>query len=253
MTLACEFERVTVRYGEDPPAVHALSLRISPGERVALLGPSGAGKTSILRVLAGTLEPGEGTVRLRGSSPAELREQGKLPGVVGMLHQQLDLVPQLSARSNIQAGALGRWRVVRGVTALARSRPDPAALAAADETGIAHLLGRRVADLSGGERQRVAIARLLVQDPEIVLADEPVSSLDPARAEAILALLRRLAEAHGKTLIASLHLPELARRHADRVIGLRAGAVVFDVPAHDLSDDMLEEIYHGTSSASTGG
>jgi phosphonate transport system ATP-binding protein len=243
MTVACELEGVTVVHAGAVPALRDVSLRVAPGQTVALLGPSGAGKTTLLRVLAGLTPADGGRVRLQGSSPEELRAAGTLPGAVGMLHQQLDLVPQLSARANIHAGALGRRSLRRALAALLLPVEDPAVVAAAAEVGVEAMLGRRVAALSGGERQRVAIARLLVQDPAIMLVDEPVSALDPARADALVALLCRLAADHGKTLVASLHVPELARRHVDRVIGLRGGAVVFDLPTGDLTDDLLVRVY----------
>lgn len=243
MMPACELDGVRVRYGPDSVALDGVDLQLRTGETVALLGPSGAGKTSLLRVLAGTLEPTCGTARLQGRALSALRASRQLSETVGMLHQHLDLVPQLSSRANIHAGALGRWGLARSLAALVLPMTHPAARTAAQATGVEQLLERRVATLSGGERQRVAIARLLVQDPAILIADEPASALDPATADTLLALLRRLVIERGKTLVMSLHVPELARRHADRVVGLRNGVVVLDEPAQHVTDAALAAVY----------
>lgn len=237
---ACELADVTVAYG-DVAAVRRLSLRVAPGETVALVGSSGAGKTTVLRVLAGLVAPSAGTASLAGSPVGEQRRQ--LPRRVGMMQQRLDLVGQLSAKHNVQAGALGRWGVWRALAALVLPVEHPPARAAAERTGIADKLGLRVAHLSGGEQQRVALARLLVQDPAVMLADEPVASLDPARADDLLSLLCMLARQERRALVASLHTPELARTHFGRIVGLREGQLVFDRPTSEVTDEMLDSLY----------
>jgi phosphonate transport system ATP-binding protein len=146
-------------------------------------------------------------------------------------------------RHNVQAGALGRWGLLRSAAALLLPLEHPPAREAVRRVGLSTVSATRVADLSGGEQQRVAIARLLVQDPAVLLADEPVASLDPARADQLLALLRGMADDDGRTLVASLHAPELARRHFDRVVGLRDGRIVFDLPPAQVTDDVLEGLY----------
>jgi phosphonate transport system ATP-binding protein len=232
---------VTVRYR----ARHALgpvSLTVRPGEAVALVGASGAGKTTLLRLLAGQVRPTSGQVAVLGQDPARL-DRRELPRRVGLLPQSLDLVPQLSVRDNVQAGALGRWGLLRALAALLLPLEHPPARAAAHQVGLADRLDDRVAELSGGQRQRVALARLLVQDPAVLLADEPVASLDPARADEVLALLCGAARSGGRALVTSLHTPELARRHVDRVVGLRAGQVVFDLPASAVEADRLADLY----------
>ena len=232
----------TVSYG-GTLAVGPLSLTVPAGQSVALVGPSGAGKTSLLRLLVGQLVPSSGTVLVAEREPARLGGRRERPRLVGLLPQRLDLVPQLSVKHNVQAGALGRWGVLRALGALLLPLEHPPARAAVTRMGLGDRFEDRVADLSGGEQQRVALARLLVQDPALVLADEPVSSLDPARASQLLDLLVTAAREGGRTLITSLHDPELARRHVDRMIGMREGRVVFDLPPHRVTPDVLASLY----------
>ena len=239
---ACVLDRVTVTYG-GRPAVGPVSLTVPAGQAVALVGPSGAGKTTLLRVVAGQVAPSTGTVALAGRDPGRTRGRTELPGLVGLLPQRLDLVPQLSVRHNVQAGALARWGVLRSLAALLLPLEHPPAVEAVRRVGLSELSAARVADLSGGEQQRAAIARLLVQDPALLLADEPVASLDPARADQLLGLLRGMAGEDGRTLIASLHSPELACRHFERVVGLRDGRVVFDLPPERVTPEVLEPLY----------
>ena len=235
-------DAVTVTYA-GRTAVGPVSLEVPAGQAVALVGPSGAGKTTVLRLLAGQVAPAAGTVRLHGRDLSGLHGRRQLPALVGLLPQRFDLVPQLSVRHNVQAGALGRWGLLRALAALLLPLEHPPARDAVRRVGLSDVSATRVADLSGGEQQRVALARLLVQDPSVLLADEPVASLDPARADQLLLLLRGMAADDGRTLVASLHTPELARRHFDRVVGLRDGRVVFDLPPARVTDDVLEDLY----------
>ncbi|SDB71897.1 phosphonate ABC transporter ATP-binding protein [Belnapia rosea] len=186
-----------------------ISLDVAPGEVVSLEGPSGAGKTSLLRAAAGLL-PHAGQVLADGGRPA-------------LVFQQHALAGRLTARGNVLVGALGRlgfWRPALGVWPAAEVAAAESCLA---RVGLAGLGGRRAAHLSGGQRQRVAIARALLQRAPVLLADEPVASLDPANAEAILTLLRGLAREGGLAILVSLHQPELARRFADRRLRIAEG------------------------------
>jgi phosphonate transport system ATP-binding protein len=230
------------RYGERV-ALAPLTVRIARGETVALVGPSGAGKTTLLHLLAGVIQPSEGTVRVLGTPLHELGSARARAGRVGLLLQRLDLVPNLAVVHNVLAGNLGRWGLARALTSLVWPRDVETARAALGRVGLEARLYERTSRLSGGEQQRVALARLLVQGPHALLADEPVSSLDPARAEALVRLLVRMAGEGGHTLVTSLHAVELAVRHFGRVIGLRDGAVVFDLPASAVSAAELGRLY----------
>jgi phosphonate transport system ATP-binding protein len=224
-------------------AVSDIDLTIRAGERVALLGASGAGKSTLLSMLNGSLPATSGQVEvlgtpLAGLPPAQLRPVQRR---IGTISQRLDLVDQVRVLHNVNGGRLGRWSSLRALAALAWPRADAAAVDALERVGLSWAVHERTERLSGGERQRVAIARLLVQEPELVLADEPVSSLDPTRATGILELL--CAPGRPVTLVVSLHQPELARRHCTRAVGLRGGRLVFDLPADRLDDRVLDDLY----------
>ena len=228
-----------------------LSLAIHAGERVALVGPSGSGKTTLLRLLAGALVPDQGSrsVIINGKSPAELKPGRELASLVGIVSQRFDLVPHLPVLHNVLAGRLGHWTLARSILSLVWPMERRAAQQALARVGIADKINERPGRLSGGEQQRVAIARMMMQSPLVILADEPVASLDPARAEEVMELLVGLVSWNGddgssqRTLIASLHTASLIRRHFTRVIGLRESRVQFDLPAGELDDAVLDELY----------
>ena len=228
-----------------------LSLAIHAGERVALVGPSGSGKTTLLRLLAGALVPDQGprSVIIDGKSPADLKPGRELASLVGIVSQRFDLVPHLPVLHNVLAGRLGHWTLARSILSLVWPMERRAAQQALARVGIADKINERPGRLSGGEQQRVAIARMMMQSPLVILADEPVASLDPARAEEVMELLVGLVSWNGdggssqRTLIASLHTASLIRRHFTRVIGLRESRVQFDLPAGELDDAVLDELY----------
>lgn len=224
-------------------ALAPLDLAVAPGEQVALAGPSGSGKTTLLYILAGLLPPDRGELFLDSQPVAQLQPGRELSEAAGLVQQQLDLVPQLPVVQNVLAGRLDQWGLLRSLASLFSARERDTALNALSRLGIADKIDERTSQLSGGEQQRVAIARLMVQAPKIVLADEPVSSLDPARAEEILKLLTGLADKTGGALVASLHAPDLIREHFSRVIGLRQGVLQFDIPARELTPPVLEALY----------
>ena len=224
-------------------AVTLLTLRIEQGERVALLGPSGSGKTSLLAMIAGEIAPSAGTIALNGKPLAGMRPGRELASLVGLVHQQFDLVPHLSALNNVLAGRLGQWSAGTAMLSLLWPRDKDRAVAALERVGVAQRAYVRAGRLSGGEQQRVAIARLLVQGPAIILADEPIASLDPTRAEEIVALLAAAAQETSKTLVASIHAVPLARRHFTRIVGMRNGTAQFDIPTPQVTDAMLDALY----------
>jgi phosphonate transport system ATP-binding protein len=227
------------------PALDGVDLDVAAGERVAVVGPSGAGKSTLLGVANGAVTPTSGSVRLLGADPATLRgrELRRLRSRVGTVHQHLDLVGPLRVVHNVNAGRLGSWPASRAAWSLVRPQGLPEVLDALDRVELADRVFERTDRLSGGQRQRVAVARLLVQRPELVLADEPASALDPALADRVLGLLAGLATDAGGALVASLHDPALALRHCTRVVGLVAGRVVLDAPAAALSIGDLADFY----------
>ncbi len=222
------------------PSLADLDLGISRGEHVALLGASGAGKSTLLRLLNATLRPTSGSVLFEERDLAALsrRELRQVRRRIGTVFQQPALVPPLSALQNALCGRLGSWGLLHSLRALVAPSADERriAVAALETVGLADKAEVRADELSGGQQQRVAIARVLVQDAEVVLADEPFSSLDPGLRGQLAELLFEVAR--NRTLIAALHDVELAQSFP-RVIGLRAGRVVFDgPPEHAPIDDL---------------
>ena len=244
-----ELRRVTVVGRGGVPRLEGLNLMVEPGERVALIGPSGAGKSTLLSVANGLLAPSSGQVLWQGEAPARShRARRRQQARIGTLWQDLRLIEELSVQQNLNAGRLAAWGWPRALLNLLLPLDTPANAAVLARVDLApELLGQAVAALSGGQRQRVAIARLLRQDPTMLLADEPLASLDPRLAASLLNLL--LAEATTpRALLLSLHRPDLLVGF-DRVIGLRAGRLVFDVAAGDLRGPAgvarLQELYRG--------
>ncbi len=239
-----ELEGVGVRFGSFP-ALEDINLRIGPGERVALVGASGAGKSTLLSLLNGTAMPTVGEVRVLGRNLALLGGKSRrlVQRQVGMVYQQLHLVDNLRVIHNVNAGNLGRWPLWKAGASLVWPLEVEKAAAALERVGIGEKLYARTDELSGGQQQRVAIARVLVQDPVAMLADEPISSLDPERSREVMDLLRSLCQTTGKTMVASLHAIGFARSHYQRIIGLRHGRLLFDVSAADVTAEMVTKLY----------
>lgn len=235
---------VGVTFGERHALVD-IDLVVGAGERVALVGPSGAGKTTLLRLCNRSVPPSVGAVSLFGVDhlPARSRDARASLRRVGTVHQQLHLVGPLRVVHNVNAGRLGQWSRRSALASLVRPREVDRARAALAQLGIEDKLHERADRLSGGEQQRVALARVLVQDPDLIIADEPVASLDPARAEEVMDLLCEVVVGRARTLVVSLHDFDLARRRCDRVVGLRDGRIVFDVPAGEVTDSMGTALY----------
>jgi phosphonate transport system ATP-binding protein len=227
------------------PVLTDVNLRIERGEHVALVGPSGAGKTTLIGLFNGTLYPTQGEVRTLGhnltSLPAAARR--KIQREIGTIHQQFHLVNNLRVIHNVNAGHLGRWSFAKALLSMFWPLEVETARTALEQVGIAEKLFEMTSHLSGGQQQRVALARALVQDPQVILADEPIASLDPERGRELMDLLRQLSRATGKTLVTSIHSAEFARSHFQRVIGLREGRISFDCAAQDVTPMMLEALY----------
>lgn len=229
-------------------ALDVESLEIGPGERVFLLGHSGAGKTTLSRLIKGRLHPSSGTVRVLGCDPATIdpARSRSIQRRTAMIDQEFFLVPRLSVVSNVLHGCLGRaprWRSLLGWYTPAEWEKAEDIL---QEVGLDGLGNRRVDTLSGGQRQRAAIARAFMQEAEIILADEPISNLDPQLAEEALDLLVECASRRGVTLVVNLHQPALAKRFASRLIGFASGKMVYDGPPDGFTDQDAEKVYRGS-------
>lgn len=226
-------------------ALDALDLTVRPGERVAIIGPSGAGKTSLLRVFATAQRQSAGRLDVLGNDPWALgaRARRRLRRRLGLIHQSPPLPPRQRVVTAVLAGRLGRWSLGRSLASLAYPADIDGARAALERLDMGERLFDRCDRLSGGQAQRVGIARVLYQRPEIILADEPVSALDPALANHTVGVLAEESRARGITLVASLHAVDLALAHFPRVIGLREGRVLFDLSRPDVGDTLLETLY----------
>lgn len=230
-------------------AIDRISFAVAHGERIAVIGPSGAGKSSLLRILSTALRPTSGSVTIENRDPWLLSRQDlrRLRGRIGTVHQAPPLPPRQRVVTAVLAGRLGRWPRWKSLASLARPVDIPGAGAALERVDLAERLFDRCDRLSGGQLQRVGVARVLYQQPDLVLADEPVSSLDPQLADRIVGELSREALARGVTLVASLHAVDLALRRFPRVVGLRSGLIAFDLPPAKITDAMLTEIYASES------
>jgi phosphonate transport system ATP-binding protein len=231
-------------------ALDAVDLTVPAGQMVAILGSSGSGKSTLLRTLNGLVVPTSGRVHVLGCDVTSARGQQirKLRCGVGFIFQQFGLVGRLTVMENVLSGALGRIRFPRaGVLAYPRQlRLD--ALAHLERVGLADRAFQRSDTLSGGQQQRVAIARTLMQNPTVLLADEPVASLDPETSASVMSLLLEICQEKGLTVITSLHQVELARGWADRLVGMREGRLVLDGSPRDISEEALMGIYRGVVS-----
>jgi len=228
-------------------ALDRVHLEVRAGEAVALVGSSGSGKTTLLRLMNGSVRPTVGTVSIEGAALAGLSGDAlrRVRARIGFVHQDLSLVPNLRVSQNVIAGKLGRLGFFASVRAMIFPKgPDlERAHQILTRVGIGDKLFERTDTLSGGQQQRVAIARALFQEPGAILADEPVSSVDPARARDVVSLLTEVSRERGLTLAMSLHNLELAREFFPRLVGLREGKVAFDRRSADVTPHEFRALY----------
>lgn len=230
-------------------ALDNVSLDIGSGEMVALIGASGSGKSTLIRHICGleTAQYGGGAIDIMGSQIQGggrlARGARRLRRDVGVVFQQFNLVGRLSVLSNVLLGNLGRIPLWRGTFGLFTGEEKRAAREALARVGIPEIGWQRASTLSGGQQQRAAIARTLVQKSRILLADEPIASLDPSSARRVMEVLATVNRENGITCVVSLHQVEYARRYCPRTVALRDGRIVFDGPSIELTNDMLVELY----------
>jgi len=228
--------------------LRGVDLDARPGELLVVLGANGSGKSTLLRCALRLIEPDAGRIGLAGrditeAGAAELREARRR---AAMVFQQIQLVRRRSALENVGFGALGRIEGWRSLST--RLFPDDvveASWRALERVGLAEKAWQRADTLSGGQAQRVAIARALCQQAEVILADEPVSSLDPRAADDVLSLLADIAHADGLAVVCVLHQPELAKRYGDRIVGIASGELVFERTPATVRDDEIAHLYLG--------
>ena len=256
MTTILDIRDLHKYYGVAAHVLRGVSLTVEQGEFVGIIGLSGSGKSTLLRCINRLIEPTSGEIRVprrllnAGDDGASLNvielrrpELRLLRRRIGMIFQQFNIAKRLSVMDNVLAGGLGYQPALRSTLRIFSSAEKRQALINLKRVGLLAHAYKRADELSGGEQQRVAIARTLMQEPAVILADEPVSSLDPKLSRVVLDILQRICREDGITALVSLHTLELTREYADRVVGLKRGQIFFDGPVAELNSALLEEIY----------
>ncbi|KTB79659.1 phosphonate ABC transporter ATP-binding protein [Pseudomonas syringae] len=236
---------IELRHSDGTLALRGLDLSIDRGERVAIIGPSGAGKTTLLNLLASALPPSAGQLQVLGTDPWQLSStrRQRLRSRIALIHQAPPLPARQRVVTAVSAGRLGQWGLGKSLLNLLHPLDISGAREVLARLDLADKLFERCQQLSGGQLQRVGIARALYQQPELLLADEPVSAMDPRLADHTLALLGQHAIEHNVTLVASLHAVELALAHFPRIIGVRDGRIHFDLAASEVGREHLDTLY----------
>lgn len=232
-----ELKDVTYQVGHQT-ILDLVNLKIEKGERIALIGPSGAGKSSLLNLLSKRIAPSSGHIFLEGQSLKTLPKKD-LSDCLGMISQSFDLIEAMTVRSNIYVGQFRHWSWFRTIHYMLGHSVNIDKILEA--VGLAKMGDKHVKNLSGGEKQRVAIARLMMQEARVILADEPIASLDPALSASIIELLVKTAA--DKTLLVSLHQQDYAVQYFDRIIGLKEGKIFFDLPSKTVDQSHLDKLY----------
>lgn len=240
-----KFNALSKAWPDGTKALKDITLEVPRGQFCVILGPSGAGKSTLLRAVNGLMKPCTGNVAIDGVTLSSNTER-HLRKRVAMIHQHFNLTGRMSVSANVLAGLLPVVPTLRALLGWFSPAHRARACALLERVGLAPLhLHRRAQELSGGQQQRVGIARAFMLDPEVVLADEPVASLDPKISRDILALIHDAARERNTTVLCSLHQIDLAREYADRIVGMRDGQVVFDGTPEELTDARVEALYHG--------
>lgn len=224
--------------------LHGIDLDVRPGEFLVMLGLSGAGKSTLLRCMNGLVQPDSGTLQVGGIDLCQRHSRRALSRQVAMVFQHHNLVQRLSVRKNVLTGRLGQLGTLPSLLQCFRDSDMRIADACLERVGLAHKAQERTEALSGGQMQRVGIARALAQQPQVILADEPVASLDPKTARNVLQYLRDATREMGIAVVCNLHQVDYAKEFGDRVVGLAQGRMVFDGAPTDLDEAALQAIYH---------
>ena len=231
--------------GLEKPAIRDLYLTVKEGEMIAVIGPSGAGKSTLLRCINRLITPTAGRIfiegeEITGASPAKVRN---LRRRVGMVFQHHNLVARLTVMQNVMHGRLGYMSTLDGILGRYTEKDKRQAVEILEQTGLGEFLYHRAGELSGGQRQRVGIVRALMQQPAVLLCDEPIASLDPASAQVVMELIRDVCRKNNIACIVNLHQVDAALKYADRIVGMFEGEIVYDGPTGELGEPVIERIY----------
>lgn len=228
-----------------PEVLKGVSFNLDPDDFLAIIGPSGAGKSTLIRCVNRLVEPTSGDVIFNGVNVTKLnhRELRKIRRYIGMIFQEFNLVERMSVMDNVLSGRLGYTNTLRSLFRLYPKADIKKALGLLERVGLSDFVDKRADELSGGQRQRVGIARALIQDPKLLLVDEPTSSLDPKISKEIMGMIRKMSKEEGVPTLCNIHDVNLALEFSNRVIGLQDGVKMFDGPSKNVDKKTLEEIY----------
>ena len=244
--IVLRLENVTKRYQNGVKALDGISFDVARGEFVAIIGPSGAGKSTILRSINRLIDVTEGSVLVGNEDVTKLRGKGirRVRRKIGMVFQNYNLVGRLSVMQNVLHGRLGYMSDIASVFGRYGEKDKERALHLLSDIGLHDFIYNRASDLSGGQKQRVGVARAFMQNPDILLCDEPIASLDPSSSKIVMDSIRDLSKREGIACVVNLHQIDVALQYATRIIGLRQGKIVYDGVPQELSRQTIEEIYN---------
>ncbi len=246
MSTVLRFDNVTKYYSNGIHALKNASFDVEEGEFISIIGPSGSGKSTILRSINKLISITDGEITLDGVSVN--KQKGKslrhLRRNIGMIFQNYNLVYSLSVFQNVLHGCLGYMEGIKGIFGIYSEADKKRALELLEELGISQYAYNRASDLSGGQKQRVGIARAIMQEPKVLLCDEPIASLDPSSAKTIMDLLKGMSQKRNIACIVNLHQLDVALKYSTRIIGLSKGEIVFDGTPDELTDEAIERIYN---------
>lgn len=233
------------KYYDEVRALHEVSFDVDSGEFVAVIGPSGSGKTTLIRCINRLITATSGSIRYDGEDMLKLSGQGlrRARAKLGMIFQHYNLVYRLTVIENVLHGRLGYKNDIQGILGIYSEEEKEKALEVLGLLGLSEMVYRRCDQLSGGQKQRVGIARALIQDPKLILCDEPISSLDPSSSKIIMDYVKKIQKELGITVFVNLHQVDVAKRYAERILGFNDGELVYDGPPEGLDRERIENIY----------
>ncbi|MBP5979702.1 MAG: phosphonate ABC transporter ATP-binding protein [Halomonas sp.] len=242
-----EIKNLVKRYGRDRAVLEGLDLKVEGNSVVSIVGASGAGKSTMLRCINRLVEPTSGSITLNGTELVNLKgaDLRRARRKIGMVFQGFNLLDRLTVMENVLAGRLGYVNLYQAITRRYPQADIERAFMLMERVGIAQYANKRADELSGGERQRVGVVRALMQEPEVLLADEPTASLDPRTSEQIMMLLQSLASELSLPVLINIHNVAQAKTYTERIVGLRHGKMIFDGVPADFNKDALDAIYGG--------